>query len=153
MKCVKVENGIVVNSAMWESCPDGWVESDAGKGWTYENGVFSAPKAAELSDIELALQNEANAKSLRDASIDADIEMFGEIYQVDNISLTISKSEKIGATEDDSIMYRLRNNLYRETTLAELREIEIAMIVRERSAWDQFYDWDNGDKLSSFVVV
>lgn len=32
MKCVKIENGIVVNSAIFDEAPDGWVESNAGIG-------------------------------------------------------------------------------------------------------------------------
>ena len=43
MKCVKIENDVVVNSALFDVCGDGWVESDASIGWIYLNGEFSAP--------------------------------------------------------------------------------------------------------------
>jgi hypothetical protein len=52
MNYCKIENGVVTNISHWESpMPPGWaapgdtwVQSDvAGPGWTYANGVFTAP--------------------------------------------------------------------------------------------------------------
>jgi hypothetical protein len=52
MNYCKIENGVVTNVSHWESPmpagwadpADTWVQSDvAGPGWTYANGVFTAP--------------------------------------------------------------------------------------------------------------
>lgn len=44
MKCVLIEDGVVVNSALFEVCPSNWIESDAGIGFSCVDGVFSAPE-------------------------------------------------------------------------------------------------------------
>ena len=45
MKYAIIENGIVTNVAMAGGpMADNWIETDtAGPGWTYDNGVFTAP--------------------------------------------------------------------------------------------------------------
>ncbi len=56
MKCVKIENGIVINSAIFDKAPTGWVKSDAGIGDLYDEATksFTRPKKEVVkSDAEI----------------------------------------------------------------------------------------------------
>ena len=54
MICLKIENGVVVNSAIFESAAEGWIESTggAGIGWGYSGGVFTPPATEQTQTVD-----------------------------------------------------------------------------------------------------
>ena len=152
MICAKVENGVVVNSALWEKCPDGWIDSDAGIGWTYDGSVFAPPEAPPTTTEQLQQQ----AKSTRDTAISAPILLpdTDALYQMDyaalaNIERAKRKAERTNTT---SAMWRLNDNTWRETTLDELNLLIELADERFEAVWLAFHEWDAGDKSEPFVV-
>ncbi len=76
---------------------------------------------------------------------------------IDNINRAIRMAERDGLEETHSHTWRLADNSWRDTTLAELREIK-KLIEQDldrifESAWLQFSDWDSGDKKSPFTFI
>jgi hypothetical protein len=55
MKYAIIENGVVTNIALADApLADNWVASEeAGPGWTYENGVFTAPVAPTPAPVRV----------------------------------------------------------------------------------------------------
>lgn len=69
MRAVYLQNDLVINCAKWSdgaTLPSGWVESEESqKGWSYTDGVFSAPPVPtltfdeELEDLDNFYESEA----------------------------------------------------------------------------------------------
>ena len=101
-------------------------------------------------------QNERQAKQARDNAISSDIECKGALWQclsdAKDIRKVINDAETISSAETDTAMFRLADNTWRETSLAELREVLIAFVIRKRDIWQQFGVWDASDKLTAFEV-
>lgn len=100
--------------------------------------------------------NRIKAKSTRDNAVSANITVHGADWQVANdaedIRKVIGDAETISASEDDTIMFRLADNSWRETTLSELRDVLKANIARKQDVWNQMAVWDSGDKQEPFEV-
>lgn len=101
-------------------------------------------------------QLQQQAKQTRDNAVNADIEMFGVMFQCSNdakgIRNVIDDAATISAQDSDSVMFRLSDNTWRETTLAEIKQVLVAFIVRKRDIWNQHGVWDTGDKSDPFVI-
>lgn len=68
MICIKSENNVVVDSAIFDSCPSGWIEQPTGVGigWTDNgDGTYSAPVKPAPTAEEVA----AEARGKRDRLI------------------------------------------------------------------------------------
>lgn len=94
------------------------------------------------------------AKTTRDNAVNKDITVHDSEWQVFNdaedIRKVISDAETIGASEDESTMFRLADNSWRKTTLSELREVLKSHVERKKKVWNSFGNWDAGDKLDPF---
>lgn len=103
-----------------------------------------------LNKPELSL----TAKATRDNAINSGITVHDAVWQVtDNASdirSIIYEAEIIGASDDEATQFRLSDNSWRETTLAELKAVLTAFVARKREIWAQFAAWDAGDKSSAF---
>ena len=100
------------------------------------------------------------AKELRDYTISSDLiveDLDGASFQcldkAVDIKLVIDEAEMSGALETDSIAFRLSDNTWRDTTLAELRMVYLKYLERKREVWKQFAEWDQGDKTEAFEIV
>lgn len=113
---------------------------------------MSIIKINPLSKEQLSQQ----AKSTRDTAISENITVFDCEWQVLNDAADIRKviqdAEITNASEDDSVMFRLADNSWRETTLSELKQVLAAQVERKRAIWVKFGLWDAGDKSEPFEV-
>ena len=116
----------------------------------------------EFEDFEILKDKnlEVLAKTLRDFTISYDLiveDLDGASFQcldkAVDIKLVIDEAEMLGALETDSIAFRLSDNTWRDTTLAELRVVYLKYLERKREVWKQFAQWDQGDKTEAFEIV
>ena len=103
---------------------------------------------------------EVLAKTLRDFTVSSDLvveELEGASFQcldkAVDIKTVIDEAVMLNALETDSIAFRLSDNTWRDTTLAELRMVYLKYLERKREVWKQFSEWDQGDKTEAFVLV
>ena len=105
---------------------------------------------------EIAESNRIKAKTIRDNAVSENITVYDAEWQVANdaedIRKVIGDAETIDASEEDSVTFRLADNSWRETTLAELRDVLKAHIARKQDVWNQMAVWDFGDKQEPFEV-
>ena len=131
---------------------------DGSKGKILVSGVypFELQYIPQPTSEEIATQNQRAAKQTRDKAVSANITVHGVDWQVANdaedIRKVIGDAETISASEDDTTMFRLADNSWRETTLSELRDVLKAHIARKQDVWNQMAVWDSGDKQSEFEV-
>lgn len=96
------------------------------------------------------------ATATRDTEVSANITVHNVDWQMANdafdVRAVIADAELIGATSEDTIQFRLADNSWRETSLAELKEILQAHIVRKQAVWNAFGVWDAGDKTEAFEI-
>lgn len=105
---------------------------------------------------EIAESNRIKAKSTRDNAVSANITVYDAEWQVANdaedIRKVIGDAETIDASEEDSTIFRIADNSWRETTLSELRDVLKAHIARKQDVWNQMAVWDSSDKQEPFEV-
>ncbi len=105
-------------------------------------------------DDAVAQYNAQNGKVIRDNAISSNLSALDAQWQVLNdaadIRRVINDAETIEAAETDTTQFRLADNTWRETSLAELREVLRVFIARKRDIWTQFAQWDETDKLEAF---
>ncbi|KJY84833.1 hypothetical protein TW81_02235 [Vibrio galatheae] len=127
--------------------------------WHIDNGLVKAhdwdAPPPEVEQPPTKEQLEAQAKVTRDAAVSANLTALGVEWQCLNDAVDIRKvindAETIGVSEVETEMFRLADNSWRETTLAELRQVLAAHVVRKRDVWAQFGAWDAGDKTEPFT--
>ena len=128
---------------------------------TYENKQrvkhtypFVFKEIPQPTTKEIATRNQQLAKQVRDNAVSSNITVHDAEWQVANdaedIRKVIGDAETIDASEEDSVMFRLADNSWRETTLAELRDVLKAHIARKQDVWNQMAVWDSGDKQEPF---
>ena len=94
------------------------------------------------------------AKATRDAALVADIEFDGVMFQYNSGLLeTVNEAAILGMGDDTAKKWRLADNSFRVTTLAELKGIVGFAALRKADIWDQFEQWHEGDKLEPFTVT
>lgn len=126
---------------------------------------YDKSKLVEVSEVEIneilnppptTEQLQQQAKVTRDAAISANLAALDCEWQVlndaEDIRKVIGDAETVSALDTDIEMFRLANNTWRETTIAELRQVLAAHVARKRSIWSQFGAWDNGTKDSPFTI-
>lgn len=105
-------------------------------------------------DDAVTQYNAQNGKVIRDNAISSNLLALDAQWQVLNdaadIRRVINDAETIEAAETDTTQFRLADNTWRETSLAELREVLRVFIARKRDIWTQFAQWDATDKLTAF---
>ncbi len=114
-------------------------------------------KVKQLTEQEIATNNSVEAKAIRDSSIESPIECNGSIFDIDtksrdNIGVALRKADRNGYPDTEIRDWRLADNTWRETTLAELKQLLELYDVRFESVWYQFNIWDDGDKQEPFEV-
>lgn len=116
-------------------------------GMKFADGVLSA------SESQLSI----DAKVTRGAVIESDIELgdTGCIYQIDtearnSIAMSMRKAERNGYPDTEARPWRLANNEWRTTTLAELKQLLESYDDRYETVWYLFGEWDAGDKSEPF---
>lgn len=95
------------------------------------------------------------SKQNRDAAVDADI-LFGNVYfQVTNdcadIKSSLQEASVLGLEDSYSQLWRLADNTWRQTTIAEAKQIVALFVARKQKVWAAFAEWDLGDKSSVFT--
>ncbi|WP_417880310.1 hypothetical protein [Vibrio sp.] len=105
-------------------------------------------------DEAVAEYNGSNGKVIRDTAISSNLNALSAQWDVvsdaADIRRVINDAETINAQETDTTQFRLADNSWRDTSLAELREVLRVFIARKRDIWDQFAQWDATDKLEPF---
>ncbi|MFH0267231.1 hypothetical protein [Vibrio rumoiensis] len=106
------------------------------------------------NDEAVAAYNAQNGKVIRDNAVSDDLTALDVEWDVLNdaadIRRVINDAETIDAQETDTTQFRLADNTWRETSLAELRQVLCVFIARKRDIWNQFAQWDATDKLEAF---
>ena len=110
-------------------------------------------------------QLNSQAKVTRDDAIESykgTVEFDGSLFDSSGVSLNnINRAIRIAERDDLEETYlhswRLADNSWRDTTLAELREVK-KLIEQDldrifESVWLQFIEWDFGDKKSTFTFI
>lgn len=99
---------------------------------------------------ESAIQNFHSVVALDGAEFDADEKALGNI----NRAIRFGESNNLPETTEQE--WRLADNSWRMTTLAEIRElkflVEQAIDTHFQNVWTQFNAWDSGDKSQPFEV-
>ena len=95
------------------------------------------------------------SKQNRDSAVDADI-LFDNVYfQVINdcadIKSSLQEASVLGLEDSYSQLWRLADNTWRQTTIAEAKQIVALFVARKQKVWAAFAEWDSGDKSSVFV--
>ncbi len=108
-------------------------------------------------DIEVTLtqeQIESKSKSNRVLAIDTDI-LFSEVYyQVSDdcadIKSALTEASILGLEDSYTQNWRLSDNTWRTTTIAEAKEIVALYVARKQKVWAQYETWTSGNKTSVF---
>lgn len=131
-------------------------EPQDGLGQVY---TFAEVKAYQSQAADTPENRMINAKSTRDAGIIADIELpgTGAMYQVDeksqsNMAQAIRKAERNGYPGTEKRNWRLSNNTWRETTLAEIKTLLELVDQRWELIWAAYNLWDSGPKDTPFTL-
>lgn len=95
------------------------------------------------------------SKQNRDSAVDADI-LFDNVYfQVSNdcadIKSSLQEASVLGLEDSYSQLWRLADNTWRQTTIAEAKQIIALFVARKQKIWAAFAEWDLGDKSSVFT--
>ena len=95
------------------------------------------------------------SKQNRDSAVDADI-LFDNVYfQVINdcadIKSALQEASILGLEDSYSQLWRLVDNTWRQTTIAEAKQIVALFVARKQKVWAAFAEWDLGDKSSVFT--
>ena len=95
------------------------------------------------------------SKQNRDTAVDADI-LFDNVYfQVSNdcadIKSSLQEASVLGLEDSYSQLWRLADNTWRQTTIAEAKQIIALFVARKQKIWAAFAEWDSGDKSSVFT--
>ena len=95
------------------------------------------------------------SKQNRDSAVDADI-LFDNVYfQVSNdcadIKSSLQEASILGLEDSYSQLWRLADNTWRQTTIAEAKQIVALFVARKQKVWAAFAEWDLGDKSSVFT--
>lgn len=119
-------------------------------------GLTECTETEFVSAQDAANQLTVIAKVIRDQSLQSSLEYFSVSWQVtddaNDIRNAISDATFIGADDTDSQAWRLADNTFRTTTLAELKEVLAAYIARKKLIWQQFAEWCEGDMSEAFSV-
>ncbi|AUR86623.1 hypothetical protein NVP1087A_42 [Vibrio phage 1.087.A._10N.261.45.F9] len=107
--------------------------------------------------VKGAHQIAQQAKQTRDTAISADIIALEVEWQMlddaSDVRKVLQDSEITNAVDSDSVQFRLADNSWRTTTLAELKQVLALHVSRKREVWAQFNEWDDGDKSQPFEVI
>lgn len=116
------------------------------------NGIVS-----ETQEDTTLTQNQilTISKQNRDSAVDADI-LFDNVYfQVINdcadIKSSLQEATILGLEDSYSQLWRLADNTWRQTTIAEAKQIVALFVARKQKVWAAFAEWDLGDKSSVFT--
>lgn len=71
----------------------------------------------------------------------------------DSIKEAIFEAELNGASDTETVMWRLADNSWIPVTLPDLREVVKAGSERKRAVWSAFSDWDNNPKNEEFNYI
>ena len=123
----------------------------------YGNNVQLSDGKLETRTIEVALtqeQIESKSKSNRVLATDADI-LFSEVYyQVSDdcadIKSALTEASILGLEDSYTQSWRLSDNTWRNTTIAEAKEIVTLYVARKQKVWAQYETWTSGNKTSVF---
>lgn len=105
------------------------------------------PTTEQLSQQAKATRNSAISANI--TALDAEWIMLDDARDVRKV---LQDAEITSALDTDSVMFRLADNSWRETTLADLKQVLSAHVARKRDVWAQFNAWDSGDKSAPFEV-
>ena len=95
------------------------------------------------------------SKQNRNSAVDTDL-LFDNVYfQVSNdcadIKSSLQEAAILGLEDSYSQLWRLADNTWRQTTIAEAKQIVVLFVERKQKVWASFAKWDSGDKTSVFV--
>lgn len=134
-----------LSSLYYESLPEGKRR---------KSGTLELEDIPQPSSDELAIENLATSKVTRDSALSDVVTVFNVEWQctddASDIRRVIHDATMINATDDTTTMFRLADNSWRETSLAELKQVLIAHIERKADVWAKFAEWDAGDKREPF---
>ena len=92
--------------------------------------------------------------SVRDSYINKDISFAGVFFQVPNdctdIKSALQEASLLGLEDSYTQSWRLSDNTWRDTTIAEAKQIVQLFVLRKQEVWKQFKEWSEGDKTSIF---
>ena len=95
------------------------------------------------------------SKQNRNSAVDTDL-LFDNVYfQVTDdcadIKSSLQEASVLGLEDSYSQLWRLADNTWRQTTIAEAKQIVALFVERKQKVWAAFAEWDLGDKSSIFV--
>ena len=95
------------------------------------------------------------SKQNRNSAVDTDL-LFDNVYfQVSNdcadIKSSLQEAAILSLEDSYSQLWRLADNTWRQTTIAEAKQIVALFVARKQKVWAAFAEWDLGDKSSIFV--
>ena len=95
------------------------------------------------------------SKQNRNSAVDTDL-LFDNVYfQVTDdcadIKSSLQEASVLGLEDSYSQLWRLADNTWRQTTIAEAKQIVALFVARKQKVWAAFAKWDSGDKTSVFV--
>ncbi|MFW9600701.1 MAG: hypothetical protein ACMV1B_00030 [Prevotella sp.] len=116
-----------------------------------DNSVVEVEESPLLTESQILTVSKQN----RDSAVDADI-LFDNVYfQVINdcadIKSSLQEASVLGLEDSYSQLWRLADNTWRQTTIAEAKQIVALFVERKQKVWAAFAKWDLGDKTSVFV--
>ena len=95
------------------------------------------------------------SKQNRNSAVDTDL-LFDNVYfQVSNdcadIKSSLQEAAILGLEDSYSQLWRLADNTWRQTTIAEAKQIVALFVERKQKVWAAFAEWDAGNKTEVFV--
>lgn len=122
-----------------------------------ELGSYEFSTGSWLQYTKPSTLEELNYKSkqARDAAINADLLFYDSYFQVSDdcadIKSSLQEASVLGLEDSYSQLWRLADNTWRQTTIAEARQIVALFVARKQKVWAAFAEWDLGDKSSVFT--
>ena len=114
----------------------------------------------ETRNIETILTQEqidSQSKTNRINAVNSDI-LFSEVYyqvcdDCADIKSALIEASILGLEDSYSQRWRLSDNTWRVTTIAEAKEIVALYVARKQKVWAQYEVWTLGDKTSVFEYI
>ncbi len=101
--------------------------------------------------------NQSKAKAVRDAEINADIEVSGYQWQVDakgrdNLNEAINKCLRNDLPDTESRSWIMADNIVADVTFADLKQVMDAYAERMDFIYQQYAVWRAGDRKEAFAL-
>ena len=104
-----------------------------------------------ITQNQILTLSEQNRDSAVNAVLLFDNVYFQVIDDCADIKSSLQEAAILGLEDSYSQLWRLADNTWRQTTIAEAKQIVALFVARKQEVWAAFAEWDSGNKTEVFV--